>query len=145
MFVLSGSVALLADLIHDVGHALTAVPLGTAFFAVSRRAERWAGYAVVLTVFVRACVASAEAVDRLLNPRPPDHLVALALAGLVGFVGNEVAARIRLRGGARLDSQALIADGHHARVDGFVGLGVIVSAARSLGDPMSQIHSSASR
>jgi cation diffusion facilitator family transporter len=129
VFVASGSVALLADLIHNVGDALTAVPLAIAFFAVSRRGERWAGYAVVATIFVSACIAAIEALDRLFNPQPIHHLPALALAGLAGFVGNEVTARIRLRGGSRLDSPALVADGHHARVDGFVSLGVVASAA----------------
>ena len=128
VFVASGSVALLADLIHNAGDALTAVPLGVAFVAVSRRGERRAGYAVVAMIFVSAGVAAIEAVDRLVNPQSLDHLPALALAGLVGFVGNEIAAQIRLHGGARLDSLALIADGHHARIDGFVSLGVIASA-----------------
>jgi cation diffusion facilitator family transporter len=129
VFMLSGSVALLADLIHNTGDALTAVPLGIAFFAMNRRWERRAGYVVVLVIFVSACVAAAEAVNRLLNPRSLDHLAALAAAGLIGFVGNEIAARIRLRGGRRLESPALIADGHHARVDAYVSLGVIASAA----------------
>jgi cation diffusion facilitator family transporter len=128
VFVASGSVALLADLIHNVGDALTAIPLGVAFFAVSRRGERRAGYAVVATIFASAGVAAVESVNRLLHPQSLDHLPALALAGLVGFVGNEIAAQIRLRGGARLQSPALTADGHHARVDGFVSLGVVASA-----------------
>jgi cation diffusion facilitator family transporter len=128
VFVVSGSVALLADLIHNVGDALTAIPLGVAFFAVSRQGERWAGKAVVATILVSACVAAGEAVDRLLNPQQLDHLPALALAGLAGFVGNEIAAQVRLRGGDRLHSPALAADGHHARVDGFVSLGVVASA-----------------
>jgi cation diffusion facilitator family transporter len=128
VFLSSGSVALLADLVHNFGDALTAIPLGVAFFAVNRRWEGWAGYAVVAAIFTSACVAAIEAVDRLFNPQPLDHLWALALAGLVGFVGNEIAARIRLRAGSRLDSPALVADGHHARVDGFVSLAVIASA-----------------
>jgi cation diffusion facilitator family transporter len=129
VFMLSGSVALLADLIHNVGDALTAIPLGVAFVLRSPRGERWAGYAVVATIFVSACVAGYEAVDRLIHPRELDYLAALALAGLIGFLGNELAARVRLRAGRRLDSAALIADGHHARVDGYVSLGVIGSAA----------------
>ena len=126
--MLSGSVALLADLIHNGGDALTAIPLAIAFLARSVRGERWAGYAVVLTIFVSAVVAAAESVDRLFHPQHLDYLLPLALAGLIGFVGNELAARVRLRAGARLDSPALVADGHHARVDGFVSLGVIASA-----------------
>jgi cation diffusion facilitator family transporter len=128
VYVLSSSVALLADLIHNVGDALTAIPFAVAFVLGSRRGERWAGYAVVAAIFVSACVAGYEAIDRLIHPRGLDYLGALAVAGVVGFVGNELAARVRLRAGRRLDSPALIADGHHARVDGFVSLGVIASA-----------------
>jgi cation diffusion facilitator family transporter len=126
---MSSSVALLADLIHNAGDALTAIPLGIAFILQSRRGERWAGYAVVATIFASACVAGYEAIDRLINPRPLDFLTALALAGVIGFLGNEFAARVRLSAGRRFDSAALIADGHHARVDGYVSLGVIGSAA----------------
>ena len=128
VFVLSGSVALLADLIHNGGDALTAIPLAIAFLMRSERGERAAGFAIVLTIFVSACVAAFEAVTRLLHPQQLDYLLPLALAGIIGFVGNELAARVRLRAGARLDSAALIADGQHARIDGFVSLGVIVSA-----------------
>jgi cation diffusion facilitator family transporter len=129
VFLVSGSVALLADLIHNIGDALTAVPLGIAFLLRSKRGERWAGYAVVFVIFISAAVAGVEAVDRLIHPQRLDYLGALALAGAIGFVGNEIAAQIRLRAGARLHSPALVADGHHARVDGFVSLGVIGSAA----------------
>ena len=129
VFVTSNSVALLADLIHNFGDALTAIPVGAAFLLRSARAERWAGYAVVLAIFVSACVALYETIVRLLNPQHLDHLWALAAAGALGYLGNEVAARVRLRAGRRLDSPALIADGNHARVDAFVSLGVIASAA----------------
>jgi cation diffusion facilitator family transporter len=129
IYVATGSVALLADLIHNFGDALTAVPLGTAFLLRSQRAERFAGLAVVFAIFVSACVAGAFAVEKLINPNPPDHLLALGIAGAVGFLGNEVAAQIRLGAGRRLNSPALVADGHHARSDGFVGLGVMLSAA----------------
>jgi len=128
VFAMSGSVALLADLIHNGGDALTAIPLAIAFLARSERGERWAGYAVVLTIFASASVAGYEAVERLLHPRHLDYLAALAAAGAIGFVGNEIAARVRLRAGRRLDSPALIADGQHARIDGLVSLGVIGSA-----------------
>ena len=128
VFALSGSVALLADLIHNGGDALTAIPLAIAFLARSERGERISGYIVVLTIFVSAAVAAAESIDRLVHPQRLDYLLPLAAAGVVGFVGNEVAARIRLRAGRRLQSPALVADGHHARVDGFVSLGVVVSA-----------------
>jgi len=129
VFMLSGSVALLADLIHNGGDALTAIPLAVAFLARSRRGERAAGYFVVFVIFVSAAVAAIAAVDRLLHPEHLDHLVALTIAGLLGFAGNELAARVRLHAGARLASPALVADGQHARVDGFVSLGVVASAA----------------
>ena len=125
----SGSVALLADLIHNIGDALTAIPLGIAFFLRSTRGEQIAGYFVVLAIFVSACVALVESIDRLLHPRELTHLWLLAAAGVVGFAGNELAARIRLRAGRRLDSPALVADGNHARIDGFVSLSVVASAA----------------
>ena len=128
VFVFSGSVALLADLIHNAGDALTAIPVGAAFLLRSRTAERWAGYAVVLAILVSACVALYETVVRLLDPQPLDHLWALAGAGVIGYAGNEVAARVRLRAGHRLESAALVADGNHARVDAFVSLGVVASA-----------------
>jgi cation diffusion facilitator family transporter len=137
VFILSGSVALLADLIHNAGDALTAVPLGIAFFLRSARAERLAGFAVVLAIFFSACVALYETIVRLIHPQNLSHLWLLAAAGMIGFVGNEIAARVRLRAGKRLASPALIADGNHARVDGFVSLGVIASAALvALGAPI---------
>jgi cation diffusion facilitator family transporter len=137
VFILSGSIALLADLIHNAGDALTAVPLGIAFFLRSARAERLAGFAVVLAIFFSACVALYETIVRLIHPQNLTHLWLLAVAGMIGFVGNEIAARVRLRAGKRLASPALIADGNHARVDGFVSLGVIASAALvALGAPI---------
>jgi cation diffusion facilitator family transporter len=129
IYVATGSVALLADLIHNFGDALTAVPLGTAFLLRSQRAERYAGLAVVTAIFASACVAGFLAVEKLINPRPPDHLLALGIAGAIGFAGNEIAAQVRLRAGRQLESPALVADGYHARTDGFVSLGVMLSAA----------------
>jgi len=128
VFVLSGSVALLADLIHNGGDALTAIPLAIAFMLRSERGERWAGYAVVATIFVSAVVAGLQAIDRLIHPQALGYLGALAIAGVIGFVGNEIAAQVRLRAGRKLRSPALVADGHHARVDGFVSLGVVAAA-----------------
>jgi divalent metal cation (Fe/Co/Zn/Cd) transporter len=141
ILVFTGSVALLADLIHNVGDALTAVPIGIAFLLRSFRAEKIAGLAVVLAIFVSACVALYETIERLINPQDLSHLWVLAGAGVVGFVGNELAARVRLRAGKRLSSPALIADGNHARVDGFVSLGVVASAivvalGARIGDPI---------
>ena len=128
VFVLTNSVALLADLIHNFGDALTAVPLAIAFYLRSFRAEKIAGLFVVLAIFVSACVALYETVQRFIHPQQLTHLWALAAAGVIGFIGNELAAQVRLRAGRRLASPALIADGNHARVDGFVSLGVIASA-----------------
>jgi Co/Zn/Cd efflux system component len=141
IFVLSGSVALLADLIHNAGDALTALPLGIAFYLGSFRGEKLAGVAVVLVIFVSACVALYEAIQRLIHPQQLSHLWVLAAAGLVGFLGNEIAAQVRLRAGKRLSSPAMVADGNHARVDGFVSLGVVASAivvslGADIGDPI---------
>jgi cation diffusion facilitator family transporter len=123
------SVALLADLIHNFGDALTAIPLAIAFYLRSARGERWGGLGVVLAILISALVALGQTIERFIHPRTLTHLWLLALAGVIGFVGNELAARIRLRAGDRLGSAALVADGQHARVDGFVSLGVIASAA----------------
>ncbi len=128
VFLASGSIALLADVIHNVGDASTAIPLGIAFALRSQTAERRAGLAVVAAIFLSACVAGYEAVNRLISPSAPTHLGLLALAGAIGFAGNFVAARIRLDAGGRLHSAALIADGHHARADAYVSLAVIASA-----------------
>jgi len=128
VFLLTHSVALLADLIHNFGDALTAVPLGIAFFLRSLRGEKLAGLAVVLAIFVSACVALYETILRFIHPHALTHLWVLAVAGVIGFVGNELAAQIRLRAGRRLGSAAMTADGNHARVDGFVSLGVVGSA-----------------
>ncbi len=141
VFVLTGSIALLADLIHNFGDALTAVPLGIAFLLRSFKAEKRAGYFVVATIFVSACVALWQSIERLLHPQQLDYLWPLAAAGVVGFIGNEIAAQIRTRAGRRLDSPALIADGAHARTDGFVSLSVVASAivvgfGLQIGDPI---------
>ena len=128
IFLFTSSVALLADLIHNFGDALTAVPLGIAFFLRSFRGEKLAGLAVVLAIFISACVALYETIQRFLHPEDLTHLWVLAAAGVIGFAGNELAAQVRLRAGRRLSSPALIADGNHARTDGFVSLGVVASA-----------------
>lgn len=137
VFIASGSIALLADLIHNFGDALTAVPLGIAFALHSQIAEQRAGLAVVAAIFISACVAGVEAISRLVHPSAPTHLATLALAGVIGYAGNFIAARIRLSAGQRLDSPALIADGHHARADAYVSLAVIASAVVvALGAPV---------
>ncbi|MFL5972335.1 MAG: cation diffusion facilitator family transporter [Gaiellaceae bacterium] len=129
VFLMSDSVALLADLIHNFGDALTALPLGAAFLLHSARGEKLAGLFVVFVIFVSACVALWQTIERLIDPRELSHLGALAAAGVIGFLGNEIAAQIRTRAGRRLESPALVADGNHARADGFVSLGVVASAA----------------
>jgi cation diffusion facilitator family transporter len=128
IFTLSGSVALLADLIHNGGDALTAVPLGIAFFMRSYRAEKIAGLFVVAAIFISACVALYQTIQRFIHPEHLTHLWIRAAAGVIGFLGNEIAAQVRLRGGRRLHSPALIADGKHARADGYVSLAVVVTA-----------------
>jgi cation diffusion facilitator family transporter len=128
VFVASGSIALLADLIHNFGDAATAIPLGAAFALRSLRAERVAGLAVVLAIFVSACVAGYEAIERLINPRDVEAVLALAAAGLFGFGGNLWAAQIRTHAGKRIDSPALVADGNHARTDAYVSLAVVASS-----------------
>jgi cation diffusion facilitator family transporter len=133
----SGSIALLADLIHNFGDALTALPLGIAFALRSEVAERRAGLAVVAAIFISACVATLEAVNRLVHPQAPSHLLVLALAGAIGCGGNYLAARVRIGAGRRLESAALIADGHHARADAWVSLAVVASAiVVALGAPV---------
>jgi cation diffusion facilitator family transporter len=141
ILIATGSVALLADLIHNVGDALTAIPVGIAFVMRSFVAEKRAGYFVVGAIFISAAVAAVAAVDRLINPQTLDHLGVLAAAGAIGFLGNEIAAQVRLRAGKRLGSPALIADGNHARTDGLVSLAVVASAivvalGFNLGDPI---------
>jgi len=137
IFLLSGSVALLADLIHNFGDAATAIPLAIAFVMRSPRAERYAGLAVVAAIFISAAVAGVEAVLRLIHPSTPDHLPVLAAAGAIGFAGNWIAAGIRTRAGRALASPALVADGNHARADAYVSLAVIASAgAIAVGAPI---------
>ncbi|GAA4136648.1 cation diffusion facilitator family transporter [Actinomadura keratinilytica] len=135
----SGSVALLGDTLHNAADALTAVPLAVAFLAGRRpptrrytygygRAEDLAGIVIVVAIAASAIGAGYAAVQRLAHPQPVSHLGAVALAGLVGFVGNELVARYRIRVGRRIGSAALVADGLHARTDGFTSLAVLLGA-----------------
>ena len=149
---LSGSVALLADSVHNVGDALTAVPLWIAFSLARRppsrrytyglgRAEDLAGLFVVLAVLFSAVFAAYESVLRIVEPQPITHLGAVAVAAAVGFFGNEAVAQLRIRTGKRIGSAALVADGAHARVDGFTSLAVLggvvaVWAGVPLADPV---------
>ncbi|WP_431953368.1 cation diffusion facilitator family transporter [Nocardia lijiangensis] len=136
----SGSVALAADTIHNFSDALTAVPLWIAFALGRRaatrrytygfgRAEDLAGLFVVAMIALSALIAGYEAVRRLVDPVPIDHLGWVALAGLIGFLGNEIVALYRIRVGRRIGSAALVADGLHARTDGFTSLAVLLGAA----------------
>ncbi|NYI70550.1 cation diffusion facilitator family transporter [Naumannella cuiyingiana] len=140
VFWFTGSVALLGDTLHNVADAATAVPLLIAFWLARRpandtytygygRAEDLAGLFVVAMIALSSVVAAWQAIDRLLNPREVSHLWAVAAAGVVGFVGNELVARYRIRVGRRIGSAALVADGLHARTDGFTSLAVVLGAA----------------
>jgi cation diffusion facilitator family transporter len=135
----SGSVALLADAIHNVADAATAIPLWIAFTLAWRqpsrrftygygRVEDIAGVMIVLTILFSAIVAGYESVNRLLRPQRVEHLWAVAIASIIGFAGNELVAILRIRVGKQINSAALVADGYHARVDGLTSLGVLFSA-----------------
>ena len=137
--LVSGSVALLADMIHNVADATTAIPLWIAFVLARRkpsktftyglgRVEDLAGILIILIILFSAVVAGYQAIHRLLNPQPVSHLGWLALAGFIGFVGNEVVAVFRIRVGRQMNSAALIADGYHARTDGLTSLAVVLGA-----------------
>ena len=146
--VLTGSVALFADTIHNIGDAATAIPLWIAFLFARKQAnnrftygygkvEDIAGVIIVGLILFSAIVAGSESIDRLLNPREIDYLWAVAAAGIVGFIGNEVVAVFRIRVGREIQSAALIADGYHARVDGLTSLAVVLGAIGvALGFPL---------
>jgi cation diffusion facilitator family transporter len=135
----SGSVALLADTIHNFGDALTAIPLLCAFLLARRkptgkftygygRFEDLAGVIIVLIILLSALVAGYESIDRIISPRPVTFLWAVAAAAIVGFVGNEAVAQLRIRIGNEIGSAALVADGQHARIDGLTSLAVLIGA-----------------
>src|SRR5438309_6720377 len=137
--VASGSVALLGDALHNAADALTAVPLGVAFVLGRRRptrsytygygrAEDLAGIVIVLVVALSSAAAAFAAIQRLLHPHPVTNLVAVAIAATLGFAGNELVARYRIRTGRRIGSASLVADGLHARADGFTSLAVLAGA-----------------
>ncbi|MBC7632430.1 cation diffusion facilitator family transporter [Aeromicrobium sp.] len=137
--LLTGSVALLADTIHNFSDALTAVPLWIAFVLVRRapskrftyglgRVEDVAGLFIVLMIALSAIVAGYESISRLINPRDISHVGVVLVAGIIGFAGNELVAVYRIRIGRRIGSAALVADGLHARTDGFTSLAVALGA-----------------
>jgi cation diffusion facilitator family transporter len=134
--MISGSVGLLADTIHNFGDAATAIPLGIAFLFARRRpnkrftfgygrVEDLAGVTIVFVILFSAIVAGYESIDRFFHPHDISHLEAVAVASVIGFLGNEGVAIFRIRVGRRIGSAALIADGHHARVDGWTSLAVL--------------------
>jgi cation diffusion facilitator family transporter len=136
---LSGSVALLADTIHNVADATTAIPLWIAFVLARRkptktftyglgRVEDLAGIVIVMIILFSALVAGYQAINRLINPEPISHLGWLVAAGVIGFIGNEAVAVFRIRVGREINSAALIADGYHARTDGLTSLAVVAGA-----------------
>ncbi len=127
IFKRSHSVALLADTIHNAGDALTAIPLGLAFFFKSKKGEKLSGYLIVMLILISAIITLYQVIERFIHPNTPTHLMAIFIAGVAGVIGNEVAALIRWRAGKKLSSPALIADGNHARIDGIVSAGVILS------------------
>jgi cation diffusion facilitator family transporter len=137
--LITGSVALLADTVHNFSDALTALPLLLAFRLGRRaatrrytygygRAEDLAGLFIVFVVLLSAVVAAYQSIERLLNPHPVENLGWLAAAGVIGFLGNEAVAVYRIRIGRRIGSAALVADGVHARTDGFTSLAVVLGA-----------------
>ena len=140
--VLSGSVALLADTIHNFADATTAIPLGIAFWLTRRaatrrftyglgRVEDLAGVAIVATILASALVAAYEAVGRLLHPHPVTMLGAVIVASVIGFLGNETVAVFRIHVGRQIGSAALVADGYHARIDGWTSLAVLIGCSGS--------------
>ena len=137
---LSGSVALLGDTLHNVADALTAIPLLVAFTLARRaptkrytygygRAEDLGGVFVIAMITLSSVIAAYEAIDRLIHPHSISHLWLVAGAALIGFIGNEVVAQYRIRIGRQIGSAALVADGLHARTDGFTSLAVLIGAA----------------
>ena len=143
IYVASGSVALLADTVHNLGDALNSVPLLFAFYLARRAANRRytygygrlediAGVFIVVSIGFSAAYILYESAQRLLNPLPLDNLEWIALASLVGFVGNELVAEMQIRVGRRIGSDAMIADGQHARVDGLTSLAVLIAVLGTL-------------
>jgi cation diffusion facilitator family transporter len=148
IFLWSGSVALLADTVHNIGDALNSIPLLIAFYLSRRaatrrytygfaRAEDVAGVIIVLSIVFSAALVFWESFQKLLDPQPMTNLGWVAAAAVIGFLGNEAVAWLQIRTGRRIGSAALVADGQHARTDGFTSLAVLVAAAGSwLGFPL---------
>ncbi len=137
--IFTGSVALLADTIHNLGDAVTAIPLGIAFlFALRKPSKRFtygfgrvedlAGVIIVMIILFSAIVAGYQAVERILNPVPIRNIWAVIIASIIGFIGNEGVAMFRIKVGKEIGSAALVADGYHARIDGFTSLAVLFGA-----------------
>ncbi len=143
IYVASGSVALLADTVHNLGDALNSIPLLIAFYFARRaankrftygygRLEDIAGVFIVISIGFSAAYILYESAQRLLNPLPLENLEWIALASLVGFVGNELVAEMQIRVGRRIGSDAMIADGQHARIDGLTSLAVLIAVLGTL-------------
>ncbi len=143
IYIASGSVALLADTVHNLGDALNSIPLLFAFYIARRaantrytygygRLEDIAGVFIVISIAFSAAFILVESIERLLNPRPLENLEWIALAALVGFVGNELVALMQIRVGRRIGSDAMIADGQHALIDGLTSLAVLIAVIGTL-------------
>jgi len=148
IYVASGSVALLADTVHNLGDALNSIPLWIAFVLARRRpnkrytygygrAEDVAGLLIVVSIGFSAVYILWESVQKFINPRPMENLPWVALAALIGFIGNEAVALLQIRTGRKIGSEAIVADGLHARTDGFTSLAVLVAViGTALGAPI---------
>ncbi len=139
VFITAGSMALLADTIHNYMDAMTAIPLWVAFLFSKKkpsarftygygRVEDFAGIVIVLVILANACIVGVESLERFLHPEPVRFLGWVALAGMIGFIGNEIVAVLRIRVGREIQSAALVSDGYHARTDGLTSLAVVVGA-----------------
>ncbi|TSC61969.1 MAG: cation efflux family protein [Parcubacteria group bacterium Gr01-1014_48] len=142
IYSISGSMALLADTIHNVADACTSLPLWVAFLFSHKkpsqrftygygRMEDFAGMIIVLIIIGSASAIGYKSIERLINPETIAHIPAVIVAAIIGFIGNEAVARYRLRTGKRIQSAALVADGHHARIDSFTSLAVLIGALGS--------------
>lgn len=148
IFAISGSVALLADTVHNLGDALNSLPLLAAFYLARRlptrrytygfhRAEDIAGVLIVVSIGFSAAYILWASVQKLINPTPLDNLLAVGVAGVIGFIGNEIVALLQIRVGRKIGSDAMVADGIHARTDGLTSLAVVVAAVgAALGFPI---------
>ncbi len=143
IFYFSGSTALFADTVHNLGDGANSIPLLIAFWLQRRvasrtytygygRSEDLAGMVILISIAASAIVAGVESIRKLINPEPMDYLGWVAAAAIVGFIGNELVAILQIRTGRQIGSAALIADGQHARIDGFTSLAVLIAVFGTL-------------